>query len=459
MIRHRLGCALVGAWLLAPASAQAHLTEYVQREDPTTTWEIDRVDETPAGRAVHITLTSQTWRGIPWTHSLRLYEPRNAGIRDVALLFITGGSSRSRHKPSDDLQAFLLANACDARVAVLPQVPNQPLFGDRTEDDLIAHTFVQFLETGEEAWPLLQPMVKSAVAAMDAVQDVAAERGDPIERFVVTGASKRGWTTWLTGSVDDRVAAIAPLVIPTLNMKANTENQLELWGVYSEQIQDYTRRGLTETFDTPDGARLWRIVDPYFYLDRITVPILQVNGTNDRYWTHDSTRFYWDRIQADQHGVVYLPNAGHGLDEHRDYAINAVGALLRHVAAGKPLPELTWRVDRSKNGTIHFAVGVNGETERPKAATLWTTRSEDRDLRDDTWTEEPVEAPAAGSGEGDADGGTIAEVVLPAPEDGSLAALFDLTFEFDGLTYHLTTPIHEFRTDPSEDTNGGPAGP
>ena len=54
---------------------------------------------------------------------------------------------------------------------------------------------------------------------MDAVQAWASEQGKgEVKRFVVTGGSKRGWTTWLTGAVDNRVIAIAPMVIVMLNM-------------------------------------------------------------------------------------------------------------------------------------------------------------------------------------------------------------------------------------------------
>ena len=89
-----------------------------------------------------------------------------------------------------------------------------------------------------------------------------AELSSAVTKFVVSGASKRGWTTWLTGAVDPRVVGIAPMVIVTLNMKAQNANQIKVWGKYSEQIDDYTERGLMDRFEEPDRKRLWEMVDP-----------------------------------------------------------------------------------------------------------------------------------------------------------------------------------------------------
>lgn len=442
MFRPLLSLALIV--LLAP-NLFADLPSYVEAPDPSYSWELTRSDETPLGNVHHLKLTSQTWRDIPWTHQFRIYEPAKVDHEDIMVLFITGGSSRSEHKPTDDLQAFAMASAAGCRVAVLPQVPNQPLLGDRVEDDLIAETFVNFLKSGEQDWPLLQPMVKSAVKAMDAAQEFGAEKDRPVSRFVVTGASKRGWTTWLTGAVDDRVVGIAPMVIPTLNMRANTKNQLDTWGDYSVQIQDYTQRGLTESFETEDGEKLWKLVDPYFYLDRINVPVVQINGTNDPYWTHDSMRFYWDDISGPKY-VVNLPNAGHSLDQHRDYAINGVGALVRSIATETDGPEFRWKSVNSDDST-QFLVTISSGP-RPKSVSVWSAESVDRDFRDDEWTRQAV-SPEQANGE------STWTYTVERPETGSKAAFFDLTFEIDGLSYHVSTPIHEFRPDSSQDVGTG----
>ena len=417
--------AVVIGWSAVP-SARAGLEEYVKRPDPEFAWKSVGHEVTDAGSVWSLKLTSQVWQGILWEHQFRIYEPTEVRHPGAMLLFITGGSSSSKVGAKDHEQGFALARLCGARVAVLPQVPNQPLLGNKTEDTLIAETFVRYLETKDENWPLLFPMVKSAVRAMDASQAWARESGKPaVTQFVVSGASKRGWTTWLTGAVDPRVVGIAPMVIVTLNMKAQNANQIKVWGKYSEQIDDYTERGLMDRLDEPDRRKLWEMVDPYFYRNRLTMPKLLINGTNDRYWTLNALDLYWDDLKGPKN-VVYLPNAGHGLEQHRDYALNGVGAFFRHVVAGRPMPEVTWKFARSGDGPLRLKVDAS---PTPKAAQIWTARSDSNDFRESKW--EPSAFQAAPS--------MTAEV--PRPAKGNVSAFADLEYEVDGMPYHLSTQI------------------
>ena len=157
-----------------------------------------------------------------------------------------------------------LAERAGAVAAAVNKVPNQPLYDGRKEDALIAYTFDQFLKTGDREWPLLFPMTKSAVRAMDAVQAFCGEGGGAKPaRFVVAGASKRGWTTWLTAAADARVAGIAPMVIDMLNMKAQTRWAEQVYGRQSEKIGDYTNLNLIERMDDPRMVELRSWVDPY----------------------------------------------------------------------------------------------------------------------------------------------------------------------------------------------------
>jgi PhoPQ-activated pathogenicity-related protein len=422
------------AVIFAP-QARGNLDAYVRQPDASYLWNQDDQKTSEAGTATFLSLTSQTWRGIPWKHRLQIYEPAQVTYPDAVLLFITGGSHDSRPGKDDIERGFLLAKLCGARVAVLPQVPNQPLLDGKTEDDLIAETFVRYLDTKDETWPLLFPMVKSAVKAMDAVQEYGRRENKPVARFVVTGASKRGWTTWLTGAVDKRVAAIVPMVIPTLNMRAQNKHQLEVWGKYSEQIEDYTRRGLTEKIDTPDGTKLWHMIDPYSYRDRLTMPKLLINGTNDRYWTLDSLNLFWDDLKGPK-WVVYLPNAGHGLEEHRDYATHGIGAFFRSVISNRPVPELWW-----KDGRRHLDrrpyLSVTS-SEKPKAVAFWSARSETRDFREVHWTASPPDFL-----EKTVENRWWSGLKLERPKSGFMAMFGDLTFDIDGVEYHLSSEIYQ----------------
>src|SRR5439155_17307190 len=129
------------------------------------------------------------------------------------------------------------------------------------DDALIARTFVKYLDTKDETWPLLFPMVKSVTRAMDALQEFAkSEWKADVTDFVVTGASKRGWTSWLTAATGDkRVKAIAPLVIDTLNFPAQMKNQVNAFGRPSEMVKDYTNRGLIPIPKTDEGQKLWQM--------------------------------------------------------------------------------------------------------------------------------------------------------------------------------------------------------
>jgi PhoPQ-activated pathogenicity-related protein len=419
--------ALVLLATAVPRTARADLDEYVKKPDPAFAWSQTNSTDTPAGVITSIKLTSQVWQGITWSHDLRVYEPREVVHRDAMLLFITGGDSSRTASEADHKQAFGLARVCGARVAVLPQVPNQPLLDGKTEDELIAETFVRYLQTKDENWPLLFPMVKSAVKAMDALQAWSRENGKPVARFVATGGSKRGWTTWLTGAVDDRVIAIAPMVIVMLNLGPQGPNQLKVWGQYSEQIHDYVERGLMETVATPTGTNLWKMVDPFTYRDRLTKPKMLINGANDRYWTLDALDLYWNDLQGPKY-LIELPNAGHDLKVNRDWATSGLGAFFHHVVLNRPMPQLTWNFAEGAGGDFHVTIR---SSPAPQAARIWTARSQNRDFRESKWEDAPLKP-----------GETMAyhgQTKTP----GRLAVFGEVEYQVSGIPFHLTTTFFE----------------
>lgn len=210
----------------APAATDA-LVDYVKCPDASFAWEVTEKRNVKGGRSERLNLVSQTWRGMRWDHEMLLVWPQKIRSPDIALLLVSGDGAVD--KQFDVLR--LLADRAGGVAAIINRVPNQPLFGDKKEDAIIAYTFSEYLRTGDRTWPALFPMVKSAVRGMDAIQAaVEKETGAKVRRFLVTGASKRGWTTWLSGATDPRVCAIAPMVIDMLNMRVQTDWAAKMYG-------------------------------------------------------------------------------------------------------------------------------------------------------------------------------------------------------------------------------------
>src|SRR5438093_9089170 len=177
------------------------LEEYVDKPDLHYNWKRTEQKREGWGTLTRLEMVSQHWRDQFWSHHMIVVRPVEVRNPGIGFLFVTGDGDGE--KTVEMLKT--LAERAGAVAAVITKIPNQPLYDGRKEDALIAYTFDQFLKTGDETWPLLFPMVKSAVRAMDAIQEFAKqEHKEGVKRFVVSGASKRGWTTWLTGAADPR---------------------------------------------------------------------------------------------------------------------------------------------------------------------------------------------------------------------------------------------------------------
>jgi PhoPQ-activated pathogenicity-related protein len=63
-------------------------------------------------------------------------------------------------------------------------------------------------DTSRPDWLVRFPMVKASLRAMDAMTEFVAqvhpELGCQLDYYIVSGASKRGWTTWDVGAVDPK---------------------------------------------------------------------------------------------------------------------------------------------------------------------------------------------------------------------------------------------------------------
>lgn len=431
MSRRVTGWILVSVLALAvTAAAWGNLLGFVMRGENEFRWTREGESDTGPVKTINLKVQSQKWRTGPWEHNVRVFLPREPRFPRTAFLFITGGNPN----PAETLLFGSLAQRIGAPLAILYNIPNQPLYDGKVEDDLIAHTFQEYLNSGDASWPLLLPMVKSAVRTMDALQELSRKEWPvAIEDFVVSGASKRGWTTYLTAASDRRVRAIAPMVFDNLRFEAQMPRQLQLWGTYSEQIADYTRRGLIQKLDTPRGRELVGMVDPWFYRKQLTMPKLLIHGANDRYWATDAVRAYWNDLEGKKY-LLQVPNSGHGLED-RGRVLNTLAAFFQAVAADRPFPEF--------DAAQAVGAGIVSITARstiaPAVARLWVAHSDDLDFRRSRWEPAPMEA--AGEGRFTAQ--------VPLPEKGGLSVYAEAEYRADGQTFTLTSPPYVYGERPA----------
>ncbi|MDE3165407.1 MAG: PhoPQ-activated pathogenicity, partial [Acidobacteriota bacterium] len=249
---------------------------------------------------------------------------------------------------------------------------------ERKEDEIISYTWMKYLLTGDETWPLRLPMTKAAVRAMDTISAflAAPERGGvDVEKFLVSGGSKRGWTTWVTAAVDPRVAAIAPASIDTLNLEKAFVHHWKVYGYWSPAVKDYDDAGVMDWMNTPEYARLMQIEDPYSYRDRLTMPKYIVQAAGDQYFLPDSSRFYFDGLKGEKY-LRYVPNTDHSL--RNTDARQSLLAFYETIVKAAPRPHFTWTFE--KNGDIRVT-----SKDQPAAVKLWQAVNPDhRDFRLET---------------------------------------------------------------------------
>jgi PhoPQ-activated pathogenicity-related protein len=374
-----------------PITPETAMERYLDNDDSSFKWELKDKYQFGELTAYNLLLTSQNWREHIWTHQLTLFVPKEIS-HDGVLLYITGGSVKEglpnwTSKDDDKAKSFAhVAQKNSAIVAIIRQTPNQPLYDDLVEDQLISFTLHNFKKDKDYSWPLLFPMVKTAVRAMDAVQEFSKDNlKKDISRFTVCGGSKRGWTTWLTAASDPRVEAIGPMVIDVLNMPVSLDYQVEAWNEYSIQIEDYTKLEIPQSVHSEEGDAITKMVDPYSYRKKLTMPKMIFIGTNDEYWPVDAIKNYIDSIPGDNY-IHYVPNAGHDLGGG-EQALMALSAFWGRTLEKQPYTELSYEISADNSSAT---LSVKSSSDELVNAYIWSADSEDRDFRDEEWNSKEI---------------------------------------------------------------------
>jgi PhoPQ-activated pathogenicity-related protein len=371
-------------------------------------------------------MTSQAWlttnevdRPI-WKHWLVIARPDTV-TSSKSLLFISGGANDGKVPKALEGNFVQMALATKSVVSELRMIPNQPLVfaGEtegRTEDSLIAYTWDKFLRTGDTKWPARLPMTKAAVRAMDTVTAFCgSEAGGhvKVDGFVVAGGSKRGWTTWTTAAVDKRVVAIIPCVIDLLNIEPSMLHHYGAYGFWAPAIGNYTAFRIMDWNGTPQYRALMKIVEPYEYRQRFTMPKFIVNAGGDQFFLPDSSQFYFNDLPGVKY-LRYIPNTDHSLKGSD--AFETLLACYNAVLNKLPLPQFSWAV--LKDDSIQLTT-----KDTPTEVKLWQATNPDaRDFRLETLGPKYESTPLRDQG------GGVYLAKVPNPPKGWTAFFAELTY-------------------------------
>ena len=374
---------------------------YLQKSNSHYQWHLlksVKQETTVAGKKQVVTrhnieMTSQQWPVAPsyqpshslWQHRLTIYQPEKI-IHDSALLYINGGRLYSetndhlnaKQSPNDDLDFAHIAAISNSIVVDLKDVPNQFLQFNGTEplkeDALIVWTLEEYLKAPDRNYfiPLHLPMVKAAQRAMDTAQSFMREQKLKLNHFIVAGMSKRGWTTWLTGAMDDRITAIAPMVIDILNLKAVMEHHYQSYGSWAPAVRDY--RNILPRLHSKEVTQLMKIVDPISYVSNLRIPKYIITASNDDFFQPDASQHYFSDLKGER-WIRVIPNIRHYIASmDKGLVTDTLASFYGAIIEQRPLPSVYWELKGE-----HLKVT---STVPPKYAKLWTASNKNaRDFR------------------------------------------------------------------------------
>jgi len=353
----------------------SQLRSYVKKIDDVYGWNTISTVHI-SGVIIHvIELISQRWlteehtNRCIWKHILHIYIPNKVSNNKV---FLRVSSDNKPHFKRDNL-LLKMVKTTGSITAKLFDIPNQPIIFKndpaqkaRIEDSAMAYSWKLYCENPSNCELLINfPMVKSVIMAMNMIDEFSSHTNN----YVLMGASKRGLTVWLSSIVDIRIVAIVPLVFDALNLEKTLGRQISIYGKHGDALADYDECGLLNH----DKLELLKIIDPYTYLNQITIPKYLINSTGDKFFLPDSSTIYFGDIIGSKY-LCYVPNSDHNLHKlNKDMMITFYGSVIHNIK----LPDFCWQIKNNK-----IAITVN---QKPNKIKLWhAINKNSRDFRSTT---------------------------------------------------------------------------
>ena len=362
------------------------MSNYIESTKNEFSYDIQEVIYEENWTGYHIKMISGEWLDskkvdqVEWWHYVDIIIPKQT-TSSTGIMFIDGGEK------SDDyfrLDAQSIQNAIktEAVIVNVSNIPFQPLNflsseqDSFEEDDLIAFAWNKFLKQGAKQkdveWLPRFPMTRAIVRAMDLAQEIVLQNDIVVKDFVVSGASKRGWTAWTTAAVDSRVKAVVPMVIGMLNLVPSFENHYRSYGEFSPAVQEYVNYNIQDWLGTEEFKVLMSYIEPFSFIDKFTMPKYIINAGSDEFFSTDSWRFYYDKLPGEKI-IRYVPNKNHSLDGR--YLTEDLVSYFYRVINDIEIPSLSWNLSDNK---LIAELDYDGEYD----VSVWTAKNDNgRDFR------------------------------------------------------------------------------
>ena len=362
------------------------MSDYIESTKNEFSYDIQDVIYEEDWTGYHIKMISGEWLDskkvdqVEWWHYVDIIIPKQT-TSSTGIMFIDGGEK------SDDyfrLDAQSIGNAIKTESVIVnvSNIPFQPLNflsseqDSFEEDDLIAFAWNKFLKQGAKQkdveWLPRFPMTRAIVRAMDLAQEIVLQNDIVVKDFVVSGASKRGWTAWTTAAVDSRVKAVVPMVIDMLNLVPSFENHYRSYGEFSPAVQEYVNYNIQDWLGTEEFKVLMSYIEPFSFIDKFTMPKYIINAGSDEFFSTDSWRFYYDKLPGEKI-IRYVPNKNHSLDGR--YLTEDLVSYFYRVINDIEIPSLSWNLSDNK---LIAELDYDGEYD----VSVWTAKNDNgRDFR------------------------------------------------------------------------------
>ena len=367
---------------------------YMEKEEPLYNWyeyEGTSIKSFHGGQIHFLNVTSQQWldeskavgpQGSVWSHIVAVNIPKNLKHTNISLAYATGWCNErpDNYLPEADDEDIFTADqlAHDAQMIAITvfQIPNchitypsDPKHKARQEDGVLAWAWREFHgDPTNYEWLPRMPMAKAVFQSMRAAQDFVNNdlKVAEVDNWMVAGASKRGWTTWMVGVTDCKncvnIAGIMPLVPIMPNLLDGAHQQWKSYGGWTFAFYDYVDAGIMQWLDDEIFGNLTHFLDPLSYKDRLAkIPKYIMLSSDDEFMMFDWTSKYFDQFAGlGETKLLISPNSEHSLATAIPNVVSSVATIARSIAEGKTAeerPSFDYEHDGDKTITITIPEG------------------------------------------------------------------------------------------------------